>query len=660
MSALHDLARAAGLQIDWTDAGGQAQRVSDTALAGVLRALGHDTDGDAALGEARERLAAASSGQAASFVSGDVGQPIPFPGITGTGELVLDGGERRLVELAGTIPAIDRAGYHRLTLGDHELTVAVAPARCFMVGDAAPGRRLWGPAVQIPALRDGRDTAFGDFGTLARSASAFAAGGADAVAISPFHALFPADPDRYSPYAPSSRLFLNILYADPGLVGLPVSGEEAPDLIDWQAAIPQRIAHLRAAFDARTDAIRDAVAAFVVEGGEELVRHARFDALHAHFFASGARGWQDWPVAFHDPAGDQVAAFAREHREAVDFYLFCQWLADRSLSEAQHAATAAGMRLGLIADLAVGMDAGGSHAWSRRDDLITGLSIGAPPDLLGPEGQNWGITGFSPQALQRTGFAPFIATIRWVVRHAGGIRIDHAMGLQRLWVVPDGEPASEGAYLSYPIDDMLRVLAIESQAAQAIVIGEDLGTVPEGFRPRLDARGVLGMRVMPFETEGDRLKPPAAYDEQAAAMTGTHDLPTVAGWWRARDLDLIDELGRATRNESRAHADEQRARERAGWWDSFVAAGVASGPQPDADDGGPVADAALGFVGRTPCAIAVVPMEDVLGLIEQPNLPGTTDEHPNWRRRMPGDTGELLAAPDVATRIAIINEARTA
>jgi 4-alpha-glucanotransferase len=660
MSALHDLAREAGLQIDWTDAGGQAQRVSDEALASVLRALGHDTGSDVALADARGRLAAARSGIAATFVSGDVGQPIPFAGLTGTAELVLDDGERRAVELAGTIPAIDRPGYHRLTAGDHDLTVAVAPERCFMVGDAAPGRRIWGPAVQIPALRDAHATAFGDFGTLGRSARAFAAAGAEAVAISPFHALFPADPDRYSPYAPSSRLFLNILYADPTLVGVPVSGGEAPDLIDWQAAIPRRIAQLRAAFDARTDAIRDVVAAFAVEGGEELLRHARFDALHAHFFAGGARGWQDWPAAYHDPAGEVVAEFARDQRDEVDFYLFCQWLANRSLAEAQAAATGAGMRLGLIADLAVGMDAGGSHAWSRRDDLITGLSIGAPPDLLGPDGQNWGITGFSPQALQRTGFAPFIATIRSAVRHAGGIRIDHAMGLQRLWVVPDGKPASEGAYLSYPIDDMLRVLAIESQAAQAIVIGEDLGTVPEGFRPRLDARGVLGMRVMPFETEGDRLKPPAGYDEQAAAMTGTHDLPTVAGWWRGRDLDLIDELGRSTRSESRAHADERRARERTGWWDSFVAAGVANGPQPDPEEGGRVADAALGFVGATPCAIAVVPMEDVLGLIEQPNLPGTTDEHPNWRRRMPGDTGELLAAPDVAARIALLNEARTA
>ncbi|MBJ6121504.1 4-alpha-glucanotransferase [Sphingomonas mollis] len=660
MSGLHDLARAAGLQIDWTDAGGQAQRVSDEALAGVLDALGYRSDSEAAIADAQARIAAERRDQATAFVSGDVGTPIAIDDVSGEGELILDNGEHRTVTIDGELPAIDRPGYHRLVVGDRAITVAVAPARCFMVGDVAPGRKLWGPAVQIPALRDHRATAFGDFGTLARTAAAFGAIGADAIGISPVHSLFPADAGRFSPYAPSSRLFLNILLADLAIVGLPAGGEAAPDLIDWSDAIPQRLAHLRAAFEGRTDAIRDAVAAFVAEGGDELVRHARFDALHAHFFADGAHGWQDWPAAFHDPAGEAVAAFARERKGEVDFYLFCQWLADRSLSEAQKAGKDAGMALGLIADLAVGMDAGGSHAWSRPQDLITGLSIGAPPDLLGPEGQNWGITGFSPGALRRLGFEPFIATIRAALRHAGGIRIDHAMGLQRLWVVPDGKPASEGAYLSYPIDDMLRVLAIESQAAQAIVIGEDLGTVPEGFRPKADARGMLGMRVMPFETEGDRLKPPASYDAQAAAMTGTHDLPTIAGWWRGRDLDLIYDLGRATRNESRAHADAQRARERTGWWDSFTDAGVASGVQPEPDDGGAVVDAALGFVGRTPCTIAIVPMEDVVGLIEQPNLPGTTDEHPNWRRRMPDDTATLLARDDVAPHVATINEARTA
>ncbi|MFS0773503.1 4-alpha-glucanotransferase [Sphingomonas sp. 1P08PE] len=659
MSGLHELAAAAGLQVDWTDASGQAKRVGDDALMRVLGAMGHAADDERAIAASRERLREERVADGASFASADVGTPIRLTGIDGgRGELVLDDGTRDDVTIdGGMLPAIERPGYHRLVLDDREIVVAVAPARCFAVGDAAPGRRIWGPAVQIAGLRDRRQTAFGDFGTLAKTAESFGRHGADAVGISPVHALFPADAGRYSPYAPSSRLFLNILYADPAIVGHPVTGEDAPDLIDWAAAIPQRVATLRAAFDARTDAIRDAVAAFAAAGGEELLRHARFDALDAQFRPDGAYGWQAWPDAFHDPAGATVTEWARAHAHEVDFYLFCQWLADRSLAEAQAAATGAGMTLGLIADLAVGMDAGGSHAWSRPEDLITGLSIGAPPDILGPEGQNWGITGFSPQALRARGFEPFRATIRAALRHAGGIRIDHAMGLQRLWVVPDGCDASEGAYLSYPVDDMLRVLAIESHAASAIVIGEDLGTVPEGFRPKMEARGMLGMRVMPFEMDGDMLTPPERYDPQAAAMTGTHDLPTMAGWWCGRELDWNEKLGRGRPD----HAANRREREeqRGGWWRSFVAAGVAEGEQPPADRPEPVVDAAIGFVGRTPCDLVILPIEDVLGLVEQPNLPGTTTEHPNWRRRMPGDTDELLADARVARHLNTINKARS-
>ncbi|SFP55030.1 4-alpha-glucanotransferase [Sphingomonas rubra] len=645
MTMLHDLATAAGLQIDWTDASGQAKRVADDALADVLAALGYPDDGTSL-----NRLRADQAAAARSFVSGEQGQAIALPD-GGRGTLHLAGGGA--VDVDGIVPPLDEFGYHRLDLGTHVMTVAVAPPRCFTVADAAPGRRSWGPAVQIPALRDTRATAFGDFTTLARSATALGAAGADLIGISPVHALFPADPGRYSPYAPSSRLFLNILYADPALVGHPITGEAAPDLIDWGAAIPQRIAALRAAFDARPDAVSDAVARFAEQGGAALQRHARFDALHARFFSQGAHGWQDWPTAYRDPAGDAVARFAREHADEVDFYLFCQWLADRGLAEAQSAAKDAGMALGLVADLAVGMDAGGSHAWSRPQDLITGLSVGAPPDLLGPAGQNWGITGFSPLGLARSAFEPFIATIRAALAHAGGIRIDHAMGLQRLWVVPDGKSAADGAYLSYPVDDMLRILAIESQTAGAIVIGEDLGTVPEGFRPKLDQRHVLGMRVMPFEADGDRLKPPAAYDAAAAVMTGTHDLPTIAGWWRGRDIEVKEEAGVF------AESIDDRARQRTGWWRSFVEAGVATGDQPPPDDPAPVVAAALAFVGRTPCDVAVIPLEDIAGLVEQPNLPGTTIEHPNWRRRMPADTAVMLDDAVTAANVATLKEARS-
>ncbi|MBB3911768.1 4-alpha-glucanotransferase [Sphingomonas desiccabilis] len=661
MTPLHALATDAGLRIDWEDYAGEPQRVSDAALVKVLAALDLPADSEGTIAESRRRLA--DQATACSFVSADVGTPVPLPAgglAAGAAGLELEDGSRRSLRIDGRrLPGIDVPGYHRLVQGDRVLRLAIAPRRCFGVADAAGGKRLWGPAVQIAGLRDTTPRAFGDFGSLAETARSFAAAGAGALAISPVHALFPADPSRYSPYAPSSRLFLNILYADPALAGHAVDEAASPELIDWSAAIPARLRQLRAAFAARSDAVRVEVADYVRKGGDELLRHARFDALHAHFFAeSGATGWQGWPTAFHDPAGDAVARFAAEHAEEVDFYLFCQWLAKRSLDAAQRVAIDGGMALGLIADLAVGMDGGGSHAWSRRDDLLTGLSLGAPPDLLGPEGQSWGITGFSPRALQRTGFEPYIATLRAALDHAGGIRIDHALGLRRLWVVPEGASPRDGAYLTMPLDDMLRVLAIESHRARAVVIGEDLGTVPEGFRPKMDARSMLGMRVLPFERDEDGFIPAERWSEEAAAMTGTHDLATVAGWWVGRDIDWNWRLGRTRPDAVEADERATRAEERTLLWQAFTDGEVTDAAEPSADDPAPAVDAALAFIAGTPCELAILPIEDLIGAQEQPNLPGTIDEHPNWRRRMPAPASELLDRPEVARRVARINAMR--
>lgn len=666
MIPLHALAEAAGLQIDWEDAAGNAQRVSDDALMQVLEALDLPASGDAAIAESRRRLELEAE-SVASFVSVDLGQWADLPiahGRPGAAELVLEDGSRRdiCVEQVGDclrLPAIDQPGYHRLTLADREVRIAVAPRRCFRVQDATDGKRVWGPAVQIASLRNERGGGYGDFGTLADAARSFAANGADAMAISPVHALFPADASRFSPYAPSSRLFLNVLYADPALIGQALPPQDASELIDWADAIPRRMALLRQAHAQRSDAVRDQVAAYRAHAGDELERHATFDALHAHFFASGARGWQDWPAAFHDPAGEHVAEFAAAHANDVDFYVFLQWLAKQGLDTAQQAATSAGMAIGLIADLAVGMDAGGSHAWSRPGDLLTGLSIGAPPDLLGPDGQNWGITGFSPRALQRTGFDAYIATLRAALDHAGGIRIDHALGLRRLWVVPDGASAKEGVYLTIPLDDMLRVLAIESHRANAIVIGEDLGTVPEGFRPAMNARAMLGMRVLWFERDEDGgFLPPGEWPAEAAAMTGTHDLSTVAGWWRGRDIDWTWKLGRSSSAADESEDRAGRVADRERLWSAFTDAGTVDAAQPDPEDAAPVVDAALTYVGGTPCMLAILPIEDVAGLVDQPNLPGTIDEHPNWRRRMPEPTGALLKQPEIAARLGLLNAAR--
>lgn len=659
MTPLHRLADAVGVLVDWEDATGRAQRVADEAVRRVLGAVGYPAEDDRQIASSLARRAEEQA--ECSFLSADLGGRLTLPHHAAQAELELEGGAAIPLTLSpGTdhalLPAEVPPGYHRLHIGGRTMDLAVAPRRCFTPRDAAPGRKLWGGAVQVPSLRGERPTAFGDFGALATAARAFAAAGADTLAISPTHALFPADASRYSPYAPSSRSFLNILFGDPALVGHPAPETAGGDLIAWHHAIPDRLAALRSAFAQRNDSVHSAVAAFRAEGGVSLERHALYDALHAHFFPEGARGWQDWPAAYHDPASPEVAAFARAYPEDVDFYVFGQWLARNSLHAAQATARDAGMAIGLIADLAVGMDGGGSHGWSRRDELLTGVSIGAPPDLLGPDGQSWGITSFSPTALQRTGFQGFIATLRASLGQAGGIRIDHALGLRRLWLVPDGASSAEGAYLTMPLDDMLRIIAIESQRARAIVIGEDLGTVPEGLRPRLEERALLGMRVLWFERDEDgAFVPPAEWDARAVAMTGTHDLPTVAGWWRGRDIEWNRDLGRGGPADK---AEAERASDRRKLWQVFETSGSTTAPQPRIETPSPVVDAALVHVASSACPLAILPVEDLIGAVEQPNLPGTIDEHPNWRRRLPAATDALLSDADVTARTEAINLAR--
>jgi 4-alpha-glucanotransferase len=313
------------------------------------------------------------------------------------------------------------------------------------------------------------------------------------------------------------------------------------------------------------------------------------------------------------------------------------------------------MRIGLISDLAVGTDGGGSHAWSRQDEMLIGLSIGAPPDLLGPLGQDWGLTAFSPRGLVGHGYGAFLEMLRAALRHAGGVRIDHVMGLQRLWVLPEGARALEGAYLRFPIDDLLALVALESHRAGAIVLGEDLGTVPEGFQPRLMQAGLLGMRVLWFERDEPAFRPPSSWSREAAAMTSTHDLATVAGWWRGRDLDWRAGLG-LLGDEGQARGE--RERDRGLLWQEFCQSGAANGDKPPPDQPAPAVDAALTHVAGSGCALALLPLEDVLGQEEQPNLPGTLHEHPNWRRRLPGPAGALLDRPEARSRLDAVRRVR--
>lgn len=482
----------------------------------------------------------------------------------------------------------------------------VEEARCFPLEE---GRRSTAVAVQLYSLRG--SGGFGDLGALARFAHEVGPLGVDAVAVSPIHAPFLAAPDDISPYAPSSRLFLNPLYAADDT---PDDGQDG--LVDWPRAARAKLARLRKSFSP------------VPEPDARLRDHARFEALDAHFRRQDVHRWRDWPAAYRDPRGGAVEAFAREHEDEIDFHVFLQVLAERDLARAQQAARDAGMAIGLIADIAVGMSPNGSHAWSAPHEVLRGLTIGAPPDIFNPQGQNWGLTALSPAA----GCDAFADTWSVAMRHAGGVRIDHALGLKRLWVIPDGADAKDGVYLHYPMQALLGTLAQASQRHRALVIGEDLGTVPDGFREAMRRAGVLGMEVLWFQRDDSRFLAAERWSAQAAAMTTTHDLPTVAGWWRGRDIDWLERLGR--RSEHGDAAAERRARneDRAHLWSV-----IGRGPEPSPDETERVVEAALSFVGRTPCELAIVPVEDVLGLAEQPNIPGTIDQHPNWRRRLPAN-----------------------
>jgi 4-alpha-glucanotransferase len=389
---------------------------------------------------------------------------------------------------------------------------------------------------------------------------------------------------------------------------------------------------------------------FRADQGPLLYEHACFEALYAARLPK--LEWRSWPADLRDPRGPAVAFFAESQPDEILFHQFLQWVTDRSVEATQEASRQAGMRIGLIGDLAVGMDPNGSHAWSRQSDTLLGLTIGAPPDLLNPKGQDWGLTGFSPRAMEDNGFAPFLATLRAAMRHVGGIRVDHAMGLARLWLVPEGASPADGAYLNYPVVDLLRLLALESVRHNVVVIGEDLGTVPEGFHDMLEQGGVHGMRVLWFERDTQSgFIPPRGWGSSAVAMTSTHDLPTVAGWWKGSDIDLRHEHGRLGEGVDPASVRAERDKDRPLLWNAFIREHVGEGPVPSPDDTGPVVDAAVKFVAKTEVPLSLIPLEDFLGQEAQPNLPGTVTEHPNWRRRLQVAAVDILDQEAVARRI---------
>lgn len=560
---------------------------------------------------------------------------------------VPDDTKRHILEALGVDPDAEQA------LPDENSPAPIA--RCFLPDwlDANPA---WGVAAQLYELRSARNWGIGDFADLAELCGILGAAGADFLGLNPLHALFLAEPARCSPFSPSNRLFLNPLYIAvdriPGFRETPelsaaIARLRAAPLVDYEAVSALKLSALRAIWRENASASDDDdFSAFCVEGGESLRLHALFEALSLHFTAAGyAAGWTAWPAVFQDSRGEAVAAFARENDDQVRFQLWLQYLAHSQLQTAAQAARQAGMRIGLFLDLAVGDAPDGSATWSDPDLFARGISIGAPPDMFSAIGQDWALAPLSPTVLAARDLLPYREMLTANMRFAGALRMDHVMALRQLfWVPREGTPA-EGAHVLYPLEKMIGTLAETSHRYRSLLVGEDLGYVPSGFREIMAEAGILAYRPLYFEKRGDAFAPAQDYPPLALACLSTHDLPTLAGWWEGKDIALREENGLIA-PETAAEQTIARERERHALVEACRNAGVLTaditvdGPLPEA-----LVVAAHRFIARTPCRLATARLADLVGGSGATNVPGTIDTYPNWRPKLPVATEELHASP---------------
>jgi 4-alpha-glucanotransferase len=671
LDELRRTAEARGIATSFTDAAGRRHEVSEATLEAVLAAMGPAPEPAAwpPVVVTRKGRASRSTG-APPWGSPDPsrstgappwGSPDPSGWTPPAGEpatLVLETGQERPLpaELPGDLPP----GWHRVEGRTGATTLVVAPGRCHLPAGLEGGGRSWGWAAQLYAVRSRASWGIGDLGDLAGLLAATASLGAGFALLNPLHAALPSEP---SPYNPSSRVFRNPLYLriedlpelaalDPRdrsrVAALAAAGRDlnGRHRIDRPAVYQLKDTALRLAHGAlaRVPGRRDGLAAYRA-ATPNLERFATFCALqHAH-----GQDWRDWPAAYRHPGRAEVAEFGRQHHEEVGYHAWLQWLLDEQLAAAGTPA-----RLGILNDLAIGFAPNGFDAWSFRYELAPGMSVGAPPDPLGPHGQDWGLPAFVPDRLAAGGYRPFAQTIRAGMAHAAGLRIDHVMGLFRLFWIPDGAEPAEGTYVRYPADDLLGVLALESAAARALVVGEDLGTVEPGVRERLAAEGVLSYRLAWFEQDpAGRRRRAADYPRLALAATTTHDLPTVAGFFTGSDLDHLCHIGVATPGGA-TQADQEAQRQslcRLLEDEGLLAPGERSVPA--------IVAALYGFLTRTPCMLVAATLEDAVEAPDRPNVPGTIDQRPNWSLPLPVLLDDLAADPRVR-RLAGVLETGTA
>jgi glycogen operon protein len=704
------LASAAGIAPEWSSLDGARHAVGRDTQRALLAAMGLSADSTDqalqslhALADDHDRrplpfaLTARVGEAATAFLPWDDGAPPIRTWLT-----IEDGqGERVRLAAASGRETARRARDGRITSGlelplpaleigvytlrredqpDHPCRLIVAPPACHVPDGLRGDRRLWGVTAQLYGVRRRSDQGVGDFTTLGALGEAAAAHGAAVLGINPLHCLFPGERERASPYYPSDRRFLDPLYLDlDAVAGAAGYRDEAASLralpaVDYPRLWASKAAALEAAFaNAPSD---PAFEAFVAAGGEPLARFCQFQALAE---ARPGESWRQWPQKLTAPPA------------RVRFHAWLQWLCEAQLASA--ARKASGLAIGFGRDLAVGAAPDGAEQWDKATLVADGVSIGAPPDPFGPQGQVWGLRPFDPHRLRQDGYRFPGELLAANMRHAGALRVDHVMGLARQFWIPDGASGADGAYVSFPFDDLLAVVALESERARCLVIGEDLGSVPEGFRERLWRAGAFSYRVLPFERDAAGFAAPGAWPRPAVACVTTHDLPPLAGWWDGLDIAERLDLGLMTPDEATAarvtRADDRRAlleamaaesllphrgRGTSKGWRGEPGEVSPSGPPPGfavlPPEGGerseaerpltPTLAAAIhAFVAASRAALAVVQVEDLAGERVAVNLPGTDRERPNWRQRIAAPLEELFDRPLAQAIVSVMRAGRS-
>ncbi|MCC3720380.1 4-alpha-glucanotransferase [Rouxiella badensis] len=568
-------------------------------------------------------------------------------------------------------------GYHHLTLkwGEEQwgCRIIVAPERCYEPEALKSGEKLWGACVQLYTLRSENNWGVGDFGDLKQMVEQLGQRGGAFVGLNPIHALYPANPLSASPYSPSSRRWLNVVYVDVNAVEEFQQSESAQswwqctatrdalkqvrsvDYVDYVEVMRLKITALELAWQTfrsipeASQRKRD-FRAFVLLGGESLKQQAVFDALHVHLnqTAEGQWGWPVWPKPYRDPHHPGVHEFVEHYYDEVEFYLWLQWLAHVQFASCYEASLALEMPIGLYRDLAVGVAEGGAETWCNRSLYCMGATVGAPPDILGPQGQNWGLPPLDPHVMRARAYQPFIDLLRSNMGDCGALRIDHVMGLLRLWWIPKDEHAGFGAYVSYPLRDLLGVLALESQRHLCMVIGEDLGTVPKEIVASLRDSGVYSYKVLYFEHDKDlHYRAPEDYVVQAMATITTHDLPTLRGYWQDDDLSLGEKLGIYPDEAVLAHLRRERALTRQALLDALHrhhCVPKSLGTHAERMPMSPALNRGLQrYVAESASALLGLQPEDWLDMNTPVNVPGTSSEYPNWRRKLTMSLEEMFA-----------------